>query len=77
MSHQFSVIIIERHYICPVNSYSFEKSFDAILLQKKALGQDLVKKVLMHLDLVEKDYFGLQFMDTKQVPVSLNLLNDY
>ncbi|XP_065053913.1 band 4.1-like protein 5 isoform X2 [Rhopilema esculentum] len=37
-------------------------------VEKKALGQDLVKKVLMHLDLVEKDYFGLQFMDTKQVP---------
>ena len=77
MSHQFSVIIVERHFFCPVNFYSSEKSFDTILLQKKALGQDLVKKVLMHLDLVEKDYFGLQFMDTKQVPVSLNLLNDY
>ena len=38
--------------------------------KKNALGQQLVKKVLMNLDLVEKDYFGLQFMDTKQVPVS-------
>ena len=30
-----------------------------------------MKKVLLNLDLVEKDYFGLQFMDTKQVPVSI------
>jgi len=37
-------------------------------VEKNALGQQLVKKVLMNLDLVEKDYFGLQFMDTKQVP---------
>jgi len=28
----------------------------------------LVRRVLLHLDIVEKDYFGLQFMDQKQVP---------
>jgi len=40
----------------------------SINLQKDALGKDLLKRVYLHLDLVERDYFGLQFMDTKQIP---------
>lgn len=40
----------------------------SINLQRDALGKDLLKRVYLHLDLVEKDYFGLQFMDAKQVP---------
>ncbi|XP_015751808.1 PREDICTED: band 4.1-like protein 4B, partial [Acropora digitifera] len=36
-------------------------------LQKKAKGQELLDHVFKNLDLVEKDYFGLQFMDTHQV----------
>ena len=38
-------------------------------LQKKAKGQELLDLVFKNLDLVEKDYFGLQFMDTHQVSV--------
>ncbi len=37
--------------------------------QKKAKGQELLDLVFKNLDLVEKDYFGLQFMDTHQVSV--------
>ena len=38
------------------------------ILQKKALGEVLYKQVITyHLDLVEVDYFGLQYMDANQV----------
>ena len=31
-------------------------------------GEYLFRKIVMQLDLVEEDYFGLQFMDKNQVP---------
>ncbi|VDP06539.1 unnamed protein product [Soboliphyme baturini] len=34
-----------------------------LALPKKALGKDLCDQVLFHLDIEERDYFGLQFMD--------------
>lgn len=43
-------------------------------LHKKAKGQELLDLVFKNLDLVEKDYFGLQFMDTHQVSHWLNPL---
>ncbi|XP_059584491.1 band 4.1-like protein 4B isoform X3 [Alligator mississippiensis] len=36
-------------------------------LAKNAKGQDLFDQIVYHLDLVETDYFGLQFMDASQV----------
>ncbi|XP_039593551.1 band 4.1-like protein 4B isoform X3 [Polypterus senegalus] len=36
-------------------------------LPKHAKGQDLFNQILYHLDLIELDYFGLQYMDTSQV----------
>lgn len=41
-------------------------------LHKKAKGQELLDLIFKNLDLVEKDYFGLQFMDTHQVSHWLN-----
>lgn len=41
-----------------------------LLLQSKSRGQDLFDQIMYHIDLVETDYFGLQFMDTEQVSVS-------
>uniref|UniRef100_A0A8C7HGK8 Band 4.1-like protein 5 n=1 Tax=Oncorhynchus kisutch TaxID=8019 RepID=A0A8C7HGK8_ONCKI len=38
-------------------------------LAKKAKGEELFDQVMYHLDIVEKDYFGLRFMDSAQVPV--------
>lgn len=32
-------------------------------LQKRGKAQHLLDKVFEHLELVEKDYFGLQYMD--------------
>ncbi|XP_068998962.1 band 4.1-like protein 4B isoform X2 [Embiotoca jacksoni] len=36
-------------------------------LSSKSKGQDLFDQIMYHIDLVETDYFGLQFMDTDQV----------
>ncbi|XP_064181881.1 band 4.1-like protein 4B isoform X3 [Anguilla rostrata] len=36
-------------------------------LPRKAKGQDLFDQIMFHLDLVEADYFGLQFMDLEQI----------
>uniref|UniRef100_A0A8C5YSL0 Erythrocyte membrane protein band 4.1 like 4B n=1 Tax=Marmota marmota marmota TaxID=9994 RepID=A0A8C5YSL0_MARMA len=38
-------------------------------LPKHAKGQDLFDQIVYHLDLVETDYFGLQFLDSAQVTV--------
>lgn len=45
-----------------------------IVLQKKAKGEELLEQVYYHLDLIEKDYFGLQFTDSSNVNVSHFLL---
>ncbi|KAM9709998.1 band 4.1-like protein 5 isoform 2-T2 [Menidia menidia] len=37
-------------------------------LPKKAKGEELFEQIMYHLDVVEKDYFGLRFMDSAQVP---------
>lgn len=42
----------------------------SIFFQSKSKGQDLFDQIMYHIDLVETDYFGLQFMDTEQVSVS-------
>ncbi|KAK7833662.1 hypothetical protein U0070_020683 [Myodes glareolus] len=39
--------------------------------KKHAKGQDLFDQIVYHLDLVETDYFGLQFLDSAQVTVRL------
>ncbi|ELK24574.1 Band 4.1-like protein 4B [Myotis davidii] len=38
-----------------------------LAVQKHAKGQDLFDQIVYHLDLVETDYFGLQFLDSAQV----------
>jgi FERM N-terminal domain len=38
-----------------------------LLLQKKALASDLYEQVFYSLDLIEKDYFGLQYTDANNV----------
>ncbi|MEQ2243888.1 hypothetical protein ILYODFUR_011417 [Ilyodon furcidens] len=37
-------------------------------IYKKAKGEELFEQIMYHLDIVEKDYFGLRFMDSAQVP---------
>uniref|UniRef100_A0A8D0CLQ5 Erythrocyte membrane protein band 4.1 like 5 n=1 Tax=Scleropages formosus TaxID=113540 RepID=A0A8D0CLQ5_SCLFO len=37
-------------------------------LPKNAKGEELFDQIMYHLDVVEKDYFGLRFMDSAQVP---------
>ena len=42
--------------------------------QKNALGRELLEKVCQHLDLIEKDYFGLQYVD-ERLPHHLKVSN--
>lgn len=44
-------------------------SFHSLIknVQKKAMGNDLYEQVFYSLDLIEKDYFGLQFTDANHV----------
>jgi FERM N-terminal domain len=45
------------------------------LFQRQALGRDLLQKVYNHLDLLEAEYFGLQFTDEYNINVSIFSLN--
>lgn len=45
------------------------------IFQKHAKGQDLFDQIVYHLDLVETDYFGLQFLDSAQVTVCLAVIH--
>ena len=50
---------------------SFDKCFSFLFFlsfQKKAVGQHLMEQVFYKLDIVEKDYFGLQYTDAHNVP---------
>lgn len=45
-----------------------------ISFQKRALGSALMEQVLYHLDIIEKDYFGLQYTDPHNVNVGTSNL---
>ena len=49
-------------YIFILNFY-----LSTFLLQKKATGQELMEKVNYQMDIIEKDYFGLQYSDDNHV----------
>lgn len=46
--------------------------YDIHLLQKKAKGSVLLEQVFQNLELVEKDYFGLQFTENGLPPNATN-----
>lgn len=46
--------------------------FSKILFQKKAKGIILLDLVYQHIELVEKDYFGLQFTENGSIPCATN-----
>ena len=37
------------------------------MFQKLCKGYDLLDKVFCHLDIIERDYFGLKFLDSNNV----------
>lgn len=53
------------------NSWPRNLTVDLYTFQKKALGQELYERVFYSMDIIEKDYFGLQYTDANHVPVSL------
>ena len=54
--------IVIRQFLKNCVTYLF------LLLQKKAVGQHLMEQIFYHLDIIEKDYFGLQYTDPHNVP---------
>lgn len=54
-----------------VSVYVKTLSFPFFPLQKRAKAQNLLDKVFDHLELIEKDYFGLQFLDLSPDPESM------
>ena len=52
-----------KFYLSTLN-IAFNEIF---ILQKKALASDLYEQVFYSLDLIEKDYFGLQYTDSNNV----------
>lgn len=43
----------------------------AFLFKRHSRGQELMDRVFDHLELIEKDYFGLQYMDLVPEPDNL------
>lgn len=65
-THTFHIDVRCRTQPSARNLTSHQVDFDFLLfLQKHAKGQCLIDLVLDHLDLVERDYFGLQFLESE------------
>ena len=58
-------------YLMPFFSPTFLPVCCHCLLQKRCKAQVLLEKVFEYLELVEKDYFGLQFADVGPPPESV------
>ncbi|XP_022241569.1 band 4.1-like protein 5 isoform X2 [Limulus polyphemus] len=54
-------------HVLPCKVILLDGSDMSIDVLKTTMGYDLYEQVWYHLDLIEKDYFGLQFTDTNQV----------
>ena len=39
----------------------------SIIFQKSSNGQQLLERVFTHMDILERDYFGLKYLDTNSV----------
>ena len=58
--------IIPKDWIeCAV--FFLDQSEEHFFVPKKSMASKLYEQVLYHLDLIETDYFGLQFSDTHNV----------
>ena len=56
----------KNHLECRV--IMLDDSDVTIYLPKKELGQELINRANFNLDIIEKDYFGLQYTDSGNVP---------
>ena len=56
----------KNHLECRV--IMLDDSDVTIYLPKKELGQELINRANYNLDIIEKDYFGLQYTDSGNVP---------
>jgi len=67
-SLNFRVFVQSQCYFLPVDSADYNIPL-WLCLQKKAVGSDLYEQTFYSLDLIEKDYFGLQYTDANNVQV--------
>ena len=65
----FHTLQVEKKQIIKgLRPYEISHAYKIYLfLQKKAVGSQLLEQVFYHLDIIEKDYFGLQFTDPYNV----------
>ncbi|KFD52089.1 hypothetical protein M513_07071 [Trichuris suis] len=67
-----SIRIPHRPILCDVHFLDgTQRVFE---VEKHALGQELLERVYDHLELIEKDYFGLQFTDLSPDPGAMRWL---
>jgi len=64
-SHKVLVIAIG---LISLDCSSRPRFYLTFVFQKKSIGQELMEQVYYHLDIIEKDYFGLQYTDPYNVP---------
>uniref|UniRef100_A0A5S6QT60 protein-tyrosine-phosphatase n=1 Tax=Trichuris muris TaxID=70415 RepID=A0A5S6QT60_TRIMR len=64
--------ILHRPIFCDV--HFLDGTQHAFEVEKHALGQELLERVYDHLELIEKDYFGLQFTDLSPDPGAMRWL---
>uniref|UniRef100_A0A914W524 Moesin/ezrin/radixin homolog 1 n=1 Tax=Plectus sambesii TaxID=2011161 RepID=A0A914W524_9BILA len=62
---------LQRTLICSV--HFLDTSHQDFELDRNARGQDLLDRVFEHLELIEKDFFGLQFIDVPQEETENNM----
>lgn len=67
--------VIDHAEILLLCTYSTVGYWLAIFKQKRTIGEVLLSEVFKHLGLEETDYFGLQYLDTKEQVVSLYLIS--
>ncbi len=67
LSHNLRDLCI-KHSNSKFKIHALTFVFPHFLFQKKSTGQQLMEQVNYHLDLIEKDYFGLQYTDPYNVP---------
>ncbi|XP_066963025.1 band 4.1-like protein 5 isoform X6 [Macrobrachium rosenbergii] len=61
-------IVVKPKHILPCKVMLLDETDLSFDIPKKSLGHELYERVFYSMDIIEKDYFGLQFTDANNVP---------
>ncbi|XP_068203127.1 uncharacterized protein [Palaemon carinicauda] len=61
-------IVVKPKHILPCKVMLLDDTDLSFDIPKKSLGHELYERVFYSMDIIEKDYFGLQFTDANNVP---------